>query len=546
VGDAWVPQIAMSRDGTAIAVWQQFDGTRFNIWANRYTPPSGWGIAELLEANDTGRAEFPQVAMDSGGDATAVWQQFDGAQWSIYSNRFIVGSGWGAPELLEANDIVGAIEPHVAVTPAGNALAVWNQWDGIRTSVYANRYTPGIGWAGAELVEHEDRGDSLHPQVAVDNAGNALGVWSQLNGSRVDVMANRFVPGTGWGLPAVIETDNTGDASEARVAMNGNGIGLVVWQQSDGARVNILANRFSPRTGWGAATLVETDNSGDALNPDPAIDDGGDGMVVWHQFDGYRFNVWANSYRADRVPPVLIVTAPLGGTTNNPNVTVAGYTESDATAAVDGSPVPVLGDGSFSVNVRLSEGTHIFMITATDLEGNVNSVSATVRVDTSAPFLELSSPTDGSSTELPSVNVSGTTEAGARISVNGLLLEVRPDGRFSVIVGLEEGSNLVRVTSTDVAGNQAAAALRVTYTNLPPRLREDLNHTRDALNATREALSRVNADVTALIAVPLILSVVALGLTGMNTVGLFRYARRARTISKTEESRDEGPGKRLP
>jgi hypothetical protein len=28
------PQVAMDASGNAVAVWQQFDGTRYTVWAN--------------------------------------------------------------------------------------------------------------------------------------------------------------------------------------------------------------------------------------------------------------------------------------------------------------------------------------------------------------------------------------------------------------------------------------------------------------------------------------------------------------------------------
>jgi hypothetical protein len=45
-------------------------------------------VAELVETNSTGSALDPQVAVDSNGDAVAVWQQFDGLHVSIWSSRF--------------------------------------------------------------------------------------------------------------------------------------------------------------------------------------------------------------------------------------------------------------------------------------------------------------------------------------------------------------------------------------------------------------------------------------------------------------------------
>ena len=72
-GEAYEPQIALDASGNALAVWQQFDGARYNIWANRYTAATGWGTAALIETDDAGDARDPQIAFDANGNALAVW-----------------------------------------------------------------------------------------------------------------------------------------------------------------------------------------------------------------------------------------------------------------------------------------------------------------------------------------------------------------------------------------------------------------------------------------------------------------------------------------
>ena len=47
---------------------------------------------------------------------------------------------------------------------------------------------------------------------------------------------------------------------------------------------------------WGSATLIETD-TGDAQYPQVALDTVGNGLAVWQQSDGTRNNIWANRYR---------------------------------------------------------------------------------------------------------------------------------------------------------------------------------------------------------------------------------------------------------
>ena len=57
------------------------------MWANRYLPGSGWGTAELIETEDLGDAEFPQIAVDPDGNAIAVWYQDDGTRINVWANR---------------------------------------------------------------------------------------------------------------------------------------------------------------------------------------------------------------------------------------------------------------------------------------------------------------------------------------------------------------------------------------------------------------------------------------------------------------------------
>ena len=47
-----------------------------------------WGMAELIETDNTGGASFPQVAVDPSGNATTVWYQWDGTRWNIWANQY--------------------------------------------------------------------------------------------------------------------------------------------------------------------------------------------------------------------------------------------------------------------------------------------------------------------------------------------------------------------------------------------------------------------------------------------------------------------------
>ncbi len=291
-GDAMGSQVSADGRGNAVAVWHQWDGTRYNIWTNRYAVGTGWGRAELIDTNAIG----PQVSMDTSGNAVAVWYQHDGARYNIRASRYVVGSGWSRAELIETDNAGGAAEPQVSVDASGNAVAVWYQHDGTRTNIWANRYVVDSGWGRTELIETDNAGDAASPQVSVDASGNAVAVWTQHDGTRTNIWANRYVVGIGWGKAELIETDNAGDAMRPQVSMDASGNAVAVWSQDDGTRFNIRANRYVVGIGWGSGELIETDNAGNATRPQVSVDAGGNAVAVWEQADGTRLNIWANRY----------------------------------------------------------------------------------------------------------------------------------------------------------------------------------------------------------------------------------------------------------
>jgi hypothetical protein len=188
-GSAEAPQVAMDSNGNAVAVWQHSDGTRFKIWSNRYTPSGDWGLAEAIE-NNAGNATEPQVAMGPNGDAVAVWQQSDGTRFNIWSNRYTPSERWETPQRI--GDQGSARNPQVDVDAQGDAVAVWTQLDGSRDSIWSNRNMGGGEWGTAQRIVVDDAGRARQPQVAVDPQGNAVTVWLQSEGPTDRIWSNRL------------------------------------------------------------------------------------------------------------------------------------------------------------------------------------------------------------------------------------------------------------------------------------------------------------------------------------------------------------------
>lgn len=281
---AYFPAITLNGNGDGFAVWYQTDGTRNNIWANRYDATSGWGTAELIEAVDTGNAFYPKVAVDSNGNALAVWKLYSGSRYDLWFNRYDNGS-WGSAALLETDDAGSTSDPELAMAGTGEAVVVWSQYDGSTNNILARHYQPVIGWGSVTLLE-TDADHAYSPQIALDANGDGLAVWEQNS----NIWANRFATGN-WGIAQLIESDDTSSASSQQVAFDAGENATAVWQQGG----KILANRYVAGS-WGTAQLVDNNDMSSASSPQVAFDGTGNAAAVWNQFDGSVYNVWSNRF----------------------------------------------------------------------------------------------------------------------------------------------------------------------------------------------------------------------------------------------------------
>jgi hypothetical protein len=520
-GQAFSPQVAVDGGGNAVAVWQQSDGARYNIWANRYVAGSGWGIAALIESDNAGNAQDPQVAVDASGTAVAVWQQSDGARYNVWANRYVAGWGWGTATLIETDNAGDAQYPQVAADASGNAMAVWSQYDGARNNIWANRYVAGSGWGTAALIETDNAGNAFDPQVAVDGSGNAVAVWYQHDGTRFNVWANRFVSGSGWGTAALIETDNAGNAAGTQVAVDGTGNAVAVWRQWDGTRYNIWANLYAAGSGWETASLIETDNAGDAYSPQVAVDRSGNAVAAWHQSDGTRNNIWANRYVAGSGWGIAaLIETDNAGDAQLPQVAVDGRGNAVAIwEQSDGLRLNILSNryaaGSGWGTSRLVEtddtGDARFPQVAFDGAGNAvavweqydgtwNNILANrfVAVDATPPNIVLATPSEGTVTNRSSLWVAGTAQIGARVSVGGVAVTVGANGTFGLLVALQPGVNRLVATAWDASDNIANATVNVTFEDPLPLLEAQLATAQADLASARSNLSAAQLKVSAL------------------------------------------------
>jgi nitrous oxidase accessory protein NosD len=191
------------------------------------------------------------------------------------------------------------------------------------------------------------------------------------------------------------------------------------------------------------------------------------------------------------------------------------------------------GTSSWNFLARLNDANYTLYVRASDAVGNRGVVTLNFTVDTVITLLDVSTPTEGYLTRYPVLWVNGTTEADARITVNGREVSVA-NGRFTSTVTLSDGNNTILVSARDAAGNTATVTRRVVVdTVLPyidfisPRNDSYINQLSFVLTGRTEpganlfigGLPVVNADGRFTQSVPIVAGVNSINVTAIDGAG---------------------------
>lgn len=298
--DSAIPDLAMDGEGNAIAVWQrqsQVDDTR-SVWTNRYDASKGvWGKASPITNSDLVLA--PQVVMDRAGNALLAFTRSEiGA--SVMTARFDVeGGSWSAATPIVPAQGLLAGAPQLAMAPGGTAVAVWADGDLEKSTIWAARYDgQSHSWQDARAIGTRP-GTAQPAGVSINEAGTAVAVWAQTEAEKISVYTSRteWKP-AGWSEPVRLDLEGRGDAFRPRIALDEAGNALAIWSADADEHRHVWTNRYdaSARSWQGAETL----DSGafDAYAPTLAVQADGHAVALWTHEEASRIGPYASSYNA--------------------------------------------------------------------------------------------------------------------------------------------------------------------------------------------------------------------------------------------------------
>lgn len=174
----------------------------------------------------------------------------------------------------------------------------------------------------------------------------------------------------------------------------------------------------------------------------------------------------------DNTPPAPPRVNYLPEFTNKSELIVDGTAEAGSVILVafndESKEVVTNADGTFTTTINLEKGENILLFKATDQAGNesASSSQSSVTYDEEKPKVEITNPKDGAKfygSNQKKINIEGTTESTASVTINDRVVAVNPDGKFVYSVELGDGENNFNIKSTDQAGNQTEMDVKYSY-----------------------------------------------------------------------------------
>jgi hypothetical protein len=374
-------QVALDALGNAVAVWQRFDGA--DDVAQSATRPAGGSWQAPADLSAAGQpAAAAQVAFDARGNAVAVWQRFDGANDVVQSATRTAGGAWATPVDLSAPGH-SALRAQLAVDPQGDAVAIWQRHDGTHYVVQAAARPAGGVWQPPDDLSAAQ--NAADPQVAVDPRGNAVAVWNRdSTGGRHVVQGATRAADSDWQTPVDLSVSGR-DATSAQVGVDPRGNAIALWQRHDGASY-VVQGAVRPSGAIWQAPVDLSAVGRDAADPQLAIDPQGNATAVWWRSDGTHDIVQAAGY--DAAGPLLdALSVPTAGTVGQPlSLSVSPL---DVWSAL-GATSWTFGDGATATGTSLTHayadaGTFAVGVTATDAISNATSATRTITIEAPPP-----------------------------------------------------------------------------------------------------------------------------------------------------------------
>jgi len=279
----------------------------WDIYYSIYTDPNMWwtlgtDYARPIVSDSPLKMSFlpgddkqPAISWYSSNYAIAVWQHWMGSDWDIWYSVFTPNVGWSTPGPVFYYPGVNDYDPAIAFDTNGWACCVWVHGNQpAATDIYYSVWSPvTMSWVGPNSFLNAvslGPGKAAMPEIDVDSNHKLVTIWTDTAGvagtERIYFSWAAFnvpcPPWPAWTAPAVVPGCVFGMNWQKGLSPDTVGHNLMDWGLPAplAGQEQLYYARFSPGTGWVPATTpIAQPTNGE--HPDLAYDFNNKAIAVY-------------------------------------------------------------------------------------------------------------------------------------------------------------------------------------------------------------------------------------------------------------------------
>jgi hypothetical protein len=217
---------------------------------------------------------FTPAVASSRGTSVIVWRSDVGGQHRVRAAVRQRDASFSAPADVSGSSTSVFVDPAVAVSRSGDAIATWTLGRGNDLIAQAATLPAGGVWSRPDDLSRTG-GLARGTQIAIDQTGDAVATWARAGA----VQAATRTAGQAWGPPADL-SDSSATAGSPRLSLSASGAALVTWPAAAGGAYVVQAALRRADGPFGAPATI-SDAHFPAIAPQGVIGDDGIAPVVW-------------------------------------------------------------------------------------------------------------------------------------------------------------------------------------------------------------------------------------------------------------------------
>ncbi|MFQ5713407.1 MAG: fibronectin type III domain-containing protein [Candidatus Scalinduaceae bacterium] len=258
------PEITSDNSGHVYVVWDDRRNGAYDVYFNHSNDYGAtWQANDTrLDTGDTAPSThslYPQINCDDNGHVYAAWDDWRGTRWDIYLNYSSNhGATWSGDKRLDTGDSAGANDsflPSISNDGSGYVYVAWEDYrNGSGSDIYFNYSSNfGVDWQASDKRLDTDAGnsDSWSTQLSSDGNGHVYATWEDYrNNGSGDIYFNYSSDyGATWQASDIkLDTGDSAGTSDSwypEISSDGKGHVYVTWEDYRDVMSDIYFNYSS-------------------------------------------------------------------------------------------------------------------------------------------------------------------------------------------------------------------------------------------------------------------------------------------------------------